>query len=481
MLKAFTVLRGAVPELWVVLGAKLLTILAYGVMNMTLVLWLSVDLGYSDAKAGYIVATWSTLMTLCTVFVGSFVDAIGLRKAFMFGLGVCVIARATMTFAPSKWMALSCGLLPLALGEALLTPVMVAAIRRYTTTAQRSISYSIFYAMMNVGFFFANLIFDAVRQRMGEYGSVAVPGLGLSLSTYRTLFLVSFVLSFPTLLLLYFFLREGVEATDEGVRIHSRTDQNTGAGSTLTLWDRAVNTLKESTRIFCALWRQSAFYKFLVFLALVVGVRLIVYHMTYTYPKFGIRELGAGAPLGKLWGVNSLVVVILVPIVGALTQRVSAYRMVIVGSFISASSMFLMALPPAAFEGLAKGPVGYVVGNLYLGLTGDVHPYYVLIFLFVLLLSLGESLWSPRLYEYSAAIAPKGQEASYMSLSYLPFLVAKFFVGMFSGLLLAKYCPESGPRQPQLLWLIIALPTMITPIGLFLFRNYIRVREAGRD
>jgi hypothetical protein len=68
-----------------------------------------------------------------------------------------------------------------------------------------------------------------------------------------------------------------------------------------------------------------------------------------------------------------------------------------------------------------------------------------------------------------------------MSLSYLPFFVAKFFVGMFSGLLLGTYVPEAGPRNPQMLWLVIALMSLVTPVGLFLFRNYIRVREAGRE
>ena len=46
-------------------------------------------------------------------------------------------------------------------------------------------------------------------------------------------------------------------------------------------------------------------------------------------------------------------------------------------------------------------------------------------FLFVVLLSEGEAIYSPRLYEYTAAIAPKGQEASYMALSSLPFFLAK--------------------------------------------------------
>jgi MFS family permease len=110
-----------------------------------------------------------------------------------------------------------------------------------------------------------------------------------------------------------------------------------------------------------------------------------------------------------------------------------------------------------------------------------IHPYYVMIFLFVVGLSLGESLYSPRLYEYPAAIAPKGQEASYMSLSYLPFFVAKFFVGMASGPLLDRYCPESGPRMSWMLWTYIAMMAAITPLGLIFFQKFIRVKEAGRN
>ena len=66
-------------------------------------------------------------------------------------------------------------------------------------------------------------------------------------------------------------------------------------------------------------------------------------------------------------------------------------------------------------------------------------------------------------------------------MSYLPFFVAKFFVGMFSGHLLESYCPETGPRDSGTLWLIIALTTMITPVGLILLRRYIRIQEAGRE
>ena len=59
------------------------------------------------------------------------------------------------------------GLLMLAVGEAMGAPVTVAALRRYTTTAQRSIAFSLFYALMNVGYFLAVYIFDFVRAEAG--------------------------------------------------------------------------------------------------------------------------------------------------------------------------------------------------------------------------------------------------------------------------------------------------------------------------
>ena len=58
-----------------------------------------------------------------------------------------------MTFSSTHWIVLGVGLLPLAFGEALGSPVMIAAVRRYSTTAQRSIAFSFTYVIMNAGFF----------------------------------------------------------------------------------------------------------------------------------------------------------------------------------------------------------------------------------------------------------------------------------------------------------------------------------------
>ena len=196
----FTVLRNGIRELWIVFAVKLLGIAAYAITNSTLVLWLSSDFGYSDQAALGLVAVWSVSMTVATLLVGSFTDALGLRKTFFLGVWVCIVARSVMAFTSVKWLALAGGLFPLAIGEALGTPVLVAAIRRYSNTRQRSISFSIFYVMMNFGFLTSGYLFDFVRQGLGERGEFNF--LGLHLSTYRTLFLVSLGLEFILLPLL---------------------------------------------------------------------------------------------------------------------------------------------------------------------------------------------------------------------------------------------------------------------------------------
>lgn len=479
----FLVLRGATRELWIVFAVKLLAILAYALMNSTLALWLSSDLGYSDQNALRLVASWSVAMTVFTLLVGSLTDTIGLRKTFILGVLICVTARLIMTFVTAKWIAIGGGLFLLALGEALGTPVMVAAIHRYSSTTQRSISFSIFYLLMNMGFAFSGFIFDGVRQYMGERGRITLPWVDLSLTTYQTLFLISLCVEIILLPILYFGLRKEADADHVQPPLRgsmaSSQRQRPGMVQSIVLTMREV--ARGTARNLAALVRQPGFYQLLAFLIFISFVKLIYKQMDYAYPQFGIRELGEGAPIGRMWAINAILIMPLVPLIAVFTQKSSAYRMVALGSAISAGSVLVMAIPPVWFQGLADSALAQWGAGWYLGLSGSINPWYVMIFIFVVLLSLGEALYSPRVYEYAAAIAPKGQEASYGALSYLPFFLPKLFVGAISGSLLATYCPQEGPRDSGTMWLIIGLITMICPIGLIVLRRYIRVQEAGRE
>ena len=484
-LQKFLVLRSAPRELWIIYLAYILENLAYKVGAAgVLPLWLSSDLGFNDVKAGAMIATWSAVMTLITVMIGSLTDALGIRRTFLLGFCVCLVSRSVMAMTVEKWIVLPFGLYLQAIGIALMVPVMVAAVKKYSNAAQRSVAFSLYYALMNLGYAIGDGIFDRVRgaNGLGEHGHWLLPVFGTDLSSYRVLILLGVVFTVPGLLVVWFFLRDGVEMTETGVVIAEKPAARAKSISWLSaLLTSCRETTKKTVHIFSDLWRQPAFYRFLVFMTLVVGVRMIFYHVFYTFPKYGIRELGDGAPIGQLSGMlNEVLILVFVPICGVLTQKITAYRMVTVGSLISSLSVFFLALPAVWFKPLADGWLGNLIGHQWLGVVGPVNPLYISIFFFIVLLSVGEALWSPRLYEYAAAIAPKGQEASYMALSMLPYFLAKFFVGGTSGWLLAKFCPAEGVRNPEIMWFAIGCMALVTPAGTFLFRKYIQVHEDGR-
>jgi len=465
----FTVLKSARRELWLTFIIKFLIYAAYSVTNKTMVLWLSKDLGFSDQAAGALVGwVWAPAMTVFTLLAGSVTDAIGLRRTFFLGVAICTIARSVMVVTTIPSLALACGVLPLAVGEALGTPVLLAATRRYSTVAQRSMAFSIVYAVMNVGYFAAGWIFDYVRQL-----NLHVSIFGFETTSYQQLFIVSLIFEIVLFPVIYFLRRDTDSATaTERYR------------ETHTFWSRIGETVRQSAidtaHLFRRLVSQSGFYRLLLFFLFIGFLKAIFLQMDYVFPKFGIRELGLYAPVGKISAINAVVIIILAPIVGALTQKFAAYRIVVFGGAICAAGVFIMAFPTEWFVPAANSVVGQWLGHGYLGLHGSIHPYYIMSALYLIVFSIGEAFYSPRVYEYAAAIAPKGQEASYGSLAYLPFLVGKLLVGT-GGWLLAAFVPEHGPRHPATMWLIFALAASIAPVGLIVFRRYIRVPEAGRQ
>jgi hypothetical protein len=398
-----------------------------------------------------------------------------LRRTFFLGVAICTVARSVMVVTTIPWLALACGVLPLAVGEALGTPVLLAATRRYSTVAQRSISFSIIYAVMNVGYVAAGYIFDYLRQL-----NLRVSLFGFEPSTYQQLFIVSLLFEIVLFPVIYF-LRRGAEATNGGLVIdESSRDRGTAPSFWTGLGQTVRQSATDTAELFRRLLGQSAFYRLLAFFLFIGFLKAIFLQMDYVFPKWGIRELGLNAPVGKLSAINAIIIIFLVPIVGALTQKFAAYRMVVIGGAICAAGVFIMALPTQWFQLASDSVIGQWLGHGYLGVHGSIHPYYIMAALYLTVFSVGEAFYSPRVYEYAAAIAPKGQEASYGSLAYLPFLVGKVLVGA-GGWLLAAFCPEEGPRRSGMMWLIFALAASIAPLGLVVFRRYIRIPEAGRQ
>nr|HQI06221.1 hypothetical protein [bacterium] len=232
---------------------------------------------------------------------------------------------------------------------------------------------------------------------------------------------------------------------------------------------------------------EKYFWMFIAILTTTLFVRFIFFHLHYTFPKYGIRVLGEGAKIGNIYGVlNPVLIVFLVPMVASFTKKTKSYTMLVIGSAISSLSCFLAVIPGKVFEGLTNTVLGEIIFIKWLGMADTmeklmenppVSEYWSLIFFF-LIFTIGEAIWSPRLMQFTAEIAPKGKEGTYIALAILPFFLAKFVVGPMSGLLVNAYVPvdEAGKALASypdhfMVWVWIGGMALVTPLGLLFFRK----------
>jgi MFS family permease len=457
-------LGNAPRELWFTFALKLFSVTAYKILNSTLVLWLAKDLGFSDGQTGVLITTWAISMSVITLLVGSVTDAIGIRRTLLIGVGLCLLTRLIMVVSPNAWVALVFGLFPLAAGEALCTPVLVAALRKVTTSSQRTVAFSLFYAIMNFGFMVSWFIFDTVKLQ-------AQPGRALalgSLSPYQTLLLTSLAVEMLLLPFIFLLRRDGPQAADPG-------------GVKLPLMQTIKASGRAAAEVFGKLIHQPGFGRLLAFLAFIGCLKVVFNVMDYVLPKFTEMELGPEVKVGRFNAINGILILVLAPVIGMLTRRASAWSMVILGGFITAGSFLFMCLPVSVFQPLADGVLGRWIGHGYMEMKGPVHAWYVMIVLWQVVFSVGEAFYSPRVYEYAAAIAPKGQEASYASLSYVPLLIGKLLNGALFGFIFTAFYPPGGPSNPSGMWSVIGALVLVAPVGLLVLARFIRVPEEGRS
>jgi len=103
-------------------------------------------------------------------------------------------------------------------------------------------------------------------------------------------------------------------------------------------------------------------------------------------------------------------------------------------------------------------------------------PSLSMLITYFVLFSIGEALWSARFLEYASELATPGRIAQYMGLANIPWLLAKGTTGLYSGFMLAKFCPDNTPHaalHTGTLWFVYGCIAMMSPIGLWLARKWV--------
>ena len=439
----FKVLKDCPREFWTIQVINLLDSFAYFAFLNIAVVFLSENLGFSDVSAGYVFTIFTTTTTLMLFFSGFITDSLGIRKALYLAMALLLVARGGIALCgffpglPYRSVLIWPLFLLLAPGSAMVQTIFQAAVRRYTSKRARSAGFSLWYLVMNIGAALGGFVIDFVRLTL-KVDNTWIINIGVGGAVLCTLL---------TLL----FIRNELQAHAPGEVPEAKEHDA---------------ERKLPWQILREVVSQSAFWRFIVLVSCVIGVRAVFLYMALLSPKYWLRVIGEDAPMGLFQAINPVLIVVGLILFIPIANKFNIYKMLVFGGMISSVSLFALVVPWRWF------------GN------DIVTAYTTMTVLQLIILSIGEIIWSPKLQEYTAAVAPPGQEGSYLGMSLLPYFIAKTFIGLFSGHMLQRFCPEGIQPQivagtlpfaqsPEAMWLILSLFALAGLAVAMLFKGWL--------
>jgi MFS family permease len=401
--KDFGVLKETRAEYWGIQIVNFLDCTAYFALLTIAAVFLSDDLGLDDRAAGYTITVFTAATSLMLLFSGMTTDWLGIRRSLNITLGGQLVLRLAMVWVgltpslPHRGLLAGGIFLLMAPFMAGLQTIFQAATNRFTTRRSRSAGFSLWYLFMNIGAAAAGFSIDIVRKLL-HLPNVHIFSLGV----------ITAVLC----------LIVGKLMVKNEEQLVDRDDLPAAQ------YEEKKVARKNPWQIWREMIREPALWRLLVLIALIVGVRAVYVYLYLLMPKYWLRTIGPDAAIGTLNAINPIGIVIGLVLFIPFANKFGVFRMLVYGAMISSVALFPMALP-------------WTVYGLSIG-----QAHYVMALLCMILVTIGEVVWSPKLYEYTAAIAPKGQEGTYLGLSLVPWFVAKTLVSAFSGHLLEHWSPE---------------------------------------
>lgn len=439
----FKVLKDCRMEYWTIQAINLLDCLAYFSFLNIAVVFLSETMGFSDVSAGYVFTVFTLAVTIVLFISGFITDSLGIRKSLYLTMALLLISRGGIVICgfypdlPYRSVLMWPLFLLLAPGCALIQTIFQAAIRRYTSGRARSAGFSMWYLVMNIGAALGGFAIDFVRLTM-KLDNTWIMNIGVITAVLCTIL---------TLL----FIRNELQVYAPGEKLEA---------------EEKPEERKSPWQILKEVVSQDTFWRFLVLVSCLIGVRAVFFYMALLQPKYWLRVIGDQAPMGLFQAINPILIVVGLILFIPIANKFNIYRMLIFGGVISSISMLALVAPWRWF-------------------SGDMAAAYTTMTVVQLvILSIGEIIWSPKLQEYTAAVAPPGQEGSYLGMSMVPYFGAKTFIGLLSGHMLLRFCPEgikpeiaAGTlpfwRTPEAMWLILTAFALLGLVVAFVFKGWL--------
>ena len=390
------------PQGWLYFLMVFLFSTANFMVTMSLTIYLHSIFGMEDTAAGNNYAIWGLVIFVLSFPAGLIIDTLPMRFSLMFGSFMLAFSTVLFALSPFDWLTLGVLFAPMALGHAFLGQLFPIVLDRYFEKGDpnSTVAFAIGYAVMNLGAVIAGWATDACLM-LGDYNG------------YHLLFTIS-----AQLALILFYLStcyrypEPRRVADPAQSIKL----GPGLSRTRVWWLEFKTGIKSSWATMRGVVKQKLFWQLTIFNAFLTPVRSMFIILNSFFPNY-MHRVYPNYPYGTVLSINPILIIFLTPLMSKLTSRyLNSYGWIALGSLISSLSTIWLWLWPS------ESPIPLIA--------------------FVISFTVGESISSARVGQYTVQNSPEDQKGVYGALIVLPASIGHALAGMFSGNMLSEFCPD---------------------------------------
>jgi POT family proton-dependent oligopeptide transporter len=326
--------EGFERSFWIANFTEIFERVAYYATTAVLAVYLSEQLHFSNELTGWLVGTFGLVVWFLPILGGTLADWFGFRRALMLAYLVMTVGyfllgslsapwmeglRHAMT---DKWLVLAILMIP-ALGPGVVKPCVAGTTARASAENVRSIGYSIYYTLVNIGGALGPIMAFVVRKQLG---------LGIA-SVFRFAALSVFLMFWVTL----FFYREPVRSGEQAV---------SSVGAAIKNMFVVLGNLR-----------------FVLFLLIFSGFFVIFWQQYISVPLFIRRYVNPDANFDLLLSIDPIIVICCQILVTYLTRKMRAFTVMTLGFLITSLAWILLAIHPS---------IGMLVATLICVAIGEI-------------------------------------------------------------------------------------------------------------
>lgn len=446
---------------WVANGTELFERLAYYGPSAVMAIYLHEHLGLTSEQSTWLIGYYGFIVWFMPVIGGALADRFGFRRTLAGAFMILTVGYFLLGSLSADWMVPVRGALPLfalmhilmlvpALGPAVVKPVVVGTTARAAHENVRSVGYSIYYTVVNIGAAIGPIAASFVRTSVGV----------------ENVFLVSAGLTFAMAIVTLLFYRE--PGRDNEPRTSSIA---VALGNLLkvlgprVVWGLALAAVGglvvrllqgHGWAIVAGMAPGLAVLawgvvtnRFVLFLAIFSGFWVTFWQQYMALPIYVRDYVNKDANVDRLLAVEATTVILTTFLATYLMRKVPAFTAIIVGVFLSSVSWLILTV-------------------------GSGTPYIVAT---LIVLALGEVTQAPRYYEYISRLAPPGQQGLFMGYAFLPIGVGYLIGGRTAGWMLHHF--GEVLHRPAQMWYVVSGVGLLTGVLLMVYNRIVKPVSGG--